>query len=105
MAAIANLHFPHAFDPLGRIFRESSDAKVKTTALEAIGKIGSVEAGELLLGVLRHEGGVLRQVARKALLAVDNPDVVPIVRQVAEIEQDPTVKQILDEVLSRVKRR
>jgi hypothetical protein len=105
VAAIANLHFPHAFDPLGRIFRESTDAKVKTTALEAIGKIGSVEAGELLLGVLRHEGGVLRQVARKALLSVDNPDVVPIVRQVAEIEQDPTVKQILDEILSRVKRR
>jgi len=103
--ALANLHFPHAFHPLARIFRESTDAKVKQTALEAIGKIGSIEAGELLLQVLRHEGESLRGVARKALLQLDNPDVVPIVKQIAEIEQNVEVRKILDEILGRVRRR
>jgi hypothetical protein len=103
--AMQNLHFPHAFHPLARIFRETPDERVKTAALETIGRIGSIEAGELLLGVLRHEGGVLRSVARKALLQLDNPDVAPIVRQVAEIEQNPEVRKILDEILQRARRR
>jgi hypothetical protein len=105
VAAMQNLHFPHAFHPLARIFREAGDDRVKTAALETIGKIGSIEAGEMLVGILRHEGGALRQVARKALLQLDNPDVAPIIRQVAEVEQSPEVRKILDELLQRARRR
>jgi tetratricopeptide (TPR) repeat protein len=103
--AMQNLHFPHAFHPLARIFREGTDEKVKTAALETIGRIGSIEAGEMLLGILRHEGGALRQVARKALLQLDNPDVAPIIRQITEVEQNPEVRKVLDELLQRARRR
>ena len=37
--AIGGLHFPHAFNPLARIYRESNDPRVRSAALESIGKI------------------------------------------------------------------
>jgi HEAT repeat protein len=103
--ALKSLHFPHAFHPLQRIYREHPDEKVKTVALESIGKIGSIEAGELLLGVLRHESGTLQDVARKALATFDNADVIPILRQHAEVEAHPEVKKALEELLQRARRR
>jgi hypothetical protein len=97
--ALRGLHFPHAFNPLARVYREVADARVQATALESIGKIQSVEAGEFLLMVLRQEDGELREVARRALAAFDNADVLPIVRQVAQMETDPTVREALDDLL------
>src|SRR5262249_30266019 len=65
--ALRGLHFPHAFHPLVRIFREHRDERIKAVALESIGRIGTLDAGELLVGVLRQETGPLRDVARRAL--------------------------------------
>ncbi|HUS68905.1 MAG TPA: HEAT repeat domain-containing protein [Kofleriaceae bacterium] len=97
--ALRGLHFPHAFNPLARIFRETDDPRVQATALESIGKIQSVEAGEFLLMVLRQEEGELREGAKRALAAFDNTDVLPIVRQYAQIEQSAHVREALDELL------
>ncbi|HTM19464.1 MAG TPA: HEAT repeat domain-containing protein, partial [Kofleriaceae bacterium] len=58
--ALGGLHFPHAFNPLARIYREADEARVRAAALESIGKIQSIEAGEFLVGVLRQEDGALR---------------------------------------------
>jgi hypothetical protein len=33
LTAIEGLHFPHAFNPLARIYRESNDPRVRSTAL------------------------------------------------------------------------
>src|SRR5262249_25068814 len=60
VTAIGGLHFPHAFNPLARIYRETTDARVRGAALASIGKIQTVEAGEFLVMVLRQEGGELR---------------------------------------------
>lgn len=103
--ALRSLHFPHAFHPLARIYREHPDEKVKAVALESIGKIGSIEAGELLLGVLRHETGTLRDVAKKALATFDNADVIPILRQYAEVESNADVRKALEDLLARARRR
>ncbi len=97
--ALRGLHFPHAFNPLARIYREADDPRVKATALESIGKIQSVEAGEFLLMVVRQEEGELREVAKRALAAFDNTDVLPIVRQYAQIETNTAVREALDELL------
>ena len=97
--ALRGLHFPHAFNPLARIYREADDPRVKATALESIGKIQSVEAGEFLLMVVRQEDGELREVAKRALAAFDNTDVLPIVRQYAQIETNTSVREALDELL------
>lgn len=99
LLAIAGLHFPHAFNPLARMFRETADPRVRAAALASIGKIKTVEAGEFLVMVLRHEVGALREAAHRALADIDNPDVVPILRQHYDIETDPQVRDTLGQLL------
>jgi hypothetical protein len=101
LIAISGLHFPHAFNPLARIYRESTDPRVRASALQSIGKIQTVEAGEFLVMVLRQEGGDLRAAAVNALASMDNADVVPILRQHHEIETNPQVRETLGELLRR----
>ena len=97
--ALGRLHFPHAFNPLMRIFREADEAAIQTAALESIGRIQNLEAGEFLIMVLRQEEGPLREVAKRALAKLNNADVVPIMRQYYEIETNPTVRAALGELL------
>jgi hypothetical protein len=99
--ALRGLHFPHAFNPLARIYRESTDARVQAVALESIGKIGTIEAGELLLMVLRQEEGTLRDVARRALTSFDNADVLPIMRQYCQLETNAEARGVLEDLLAR----
>jgi tetratricopeptide (TPR) repeat protein len=101
LVAIAGLHFPHAFNPLARIYRETSDPRVRAAALQSIGKIQTVEAGEFLVMVLRQETGGLREAAYAALTQMDNADVLPILRQHHEIETNPQVRDTLGDLLRR----
>jgi len=101
LVAIGGLHFPHAFNPLARIYRESSDPRVRSAALASIGKIQTVEAGEFLVMVLRQEAGALREAAYAALAQLDNADVVPILRQHHEIETNPQVRETIGELLRK----
>jgi hypothetical protein len=101
LVAIGGLHFPHAFNPLARIYRESNDPRVRTSALQSIGKIQTVEAGEFLVMVLRQEAGNLREAAYQSLAQMDNADVIPILRQHHEIETNPQVRDTLGELLRR----
>ncbi|MBW2528428.1 MAG: HEAT repeat domain-containing protein [Deltaproteobacteria bacterium] len=61
------LRFPHAFDPLGRIYREHEDDTARAASLRAIARIDTAEAAELLLGVFQHEGQAERRAAADAL--------------------------------------
>ena len=101
LVAISGLHFPHAFNPLARIYRESTDPRVRASALQSIGKIQTVEAGEFLVMVLRQEVGPLREAAHAALALMDNADVIPILRQHHEIETNAAVRETLGELLRR----
>ncbi|MDB4967517.1 MAG: lyase domain protein repeat-containing protein [Myxococcales bacterium] len=99
LEALKALHFPHAFDPLTRIFREHDDPTVKEVALESIARIGSLEAGEFLVEVLRYEAEPLRQVARRQLAAFDNPDIFPILRKHLELETAGPARQALEQIV------
>ncbi len=101
--ALRGLHFPHAFNPLTRIYRESDEPLVRAVALESVGKIQSIEAGEFLLSVLRQEDGDLRDAAIQALSALDNADVLPIMRQYHQIETNPQVRTILEQLLQQAR--
>jgi HEAT repeat protein len=103
--ALRGLYFPHAFHPLVRIYREHPDERVKAVALESIGRIGSIEAGEMLIAVLRQETGTLRDVARRGLALFDDTEVVPILRQQLDLEPNPDVKKIIEDILARLRRR
>jgi tetratricopeptide (TPR) repeat protein len=102
LEAMTALHFPHAFDPLTRIFREHDDPRVKEVALESIGRIASLEAGEFLVEVLRYEPEPLRGVARRLLAAFDNPDVFPILRKHLEMEGSGPARQALEQIVRAV---
>ena len=65
--ALEELRFPHAFDPLARIYRESQNRDVRASALRALAKIDTFEAAEMLLGVLQHDGESDRAAAVDAL--------------------------------------
>jgi HEAT repeat protein len=98
LAAVAALHFGHAFDPLARIYRESSDATVRRTALESIGKIQSVDAAELLIDVLRHGDKNERELVRRLLANADLPEVGNLLRRAAANETG-AARESIDQIL------
>jgi hypothetical protein len=65
--ALEELRFPHAFDPLARIYRESQSSAVRASAVRALSKIDTFEAAEMLLGIIRHDGTEERSAAVEAL--------------------------------------
>jgi HEAT repeat protein len=65
--ALEELRFPHAFDPLARIYREAQSSAVRCSALRALAKIDTLEAAEMLLGVIQHDGPEERTAAIDAL--------------------------------------
>lgn len=65
--SLQELRFPHAFDPLSRIYRESQSADVRASVVRALAKIDTFEAAEMLLGVIQHDGNDERAAAVDAL--------------------------------------
>jgi tetratricopeptide (TPR) repeat protein len=65
--ALEELRFPHAFDPLARIYRESQSPLVRSSAVRALSKIDTLEAAEMLLGIIEHDGSEERAAAVEAL--------------------------------------
>jgi hypothetical protein len=65
--AVEELRFPHAFDPLARIYRESQSPMVRASAVRALAKIDTLEAAEMLLGIIQHDGTQERSAAVEAL--------------------------------------
>ncbi len=61
------LTFPHAFDPLSRIVRESARPSTRASALRALAKVDTPEAAEFLLGVLEHGAPADRAAAQEGL--------------------------------------
>ena len=104
LEALAALHFPHAFDPLTRIFREHESPRVREVALESIGRIASLEAGEFLVEVLRYESQPLRDLAKRLLSQFDNTDILPILAKHLELESGPQ-REMWAEIVSRVRSR
>jgi hypothetical protein len=97
--ALRGLHFPHAFNPLARIYREADDARVqddraRVDRQDPVGRSGRVPPHGASPGE-----GELREVSRRALAGFDNSDVLPIVRQYAQIETNAQVREALDDLL------
>jgi tetratricopeptide (TPR) repeat protein len=101
LEALGRLYFNHAFDPLVRIFRETEDGTIKATALESIGRIPTLEAGDFLIEVLRYEPEPLRGLARRLLVSFENRDLIPILRQHYQMESGP-LREELEYILRQV---
>ncbi|NUP08305.1 MAG: HEAT repeat domain-containing protein [Polyangiaceae bacterium] len=96
--AVEELRFPHAFDPLARIYRESSTSRARVSALRALAKIDTVEVAEMLLGVIEHDGRDERIAAVEALKRARGTKFVEIARaQLAHMA--PQAQQTIREIL------
>jgi tetratricopeptide (TPR) repeat protein len=71
--SMERLSFPHAFDPLARLHRETASAAVRAAALRALARVDTDEAAEMVLGVLRHAGPSERAHVVDALSGARNP--------------------------------
>jgi tetratricopeptide (TPR) repeat protein len=78
--SIESLRFPHAFDPLARIYREANAAKVRVAVVRALARIDTPEAAHWLLGVLDHDGETERRAGVEALVQARGHQFVRIAR-------------------------
>lgn len=65
--SLEELRFPHAFDPLARIYRESQNRAVRASVVRALAKSDTFEAAEMLLDIIQHDGSEERAAAVDAL--------------------------------------
>jgi len=96
--AVSALHFGHAFDPLQRIYRSSTDRQVRSKALASIGKIPSLEAAELLIDVLRQGDAAERALAADLLARAEHPEVDALLRR-SLAHETGAVREALERVL------
>jgi tetratricopeptide (TPR) repeat protein len=82
--AVEALYFQHAVDPLSRILRESPQPRVRAAALLALSKIDTLEAAEILLGVIEHGTPSDRAAAMAALRAARGTKFVELARGALE---------------------
>jgi hypothetical protein len=97
--AVEALYFQHAVDPLSRILRESPEAAQRASALKALARIDTLEAAELLLGVLEHGAPADRLAALAALKTTRGSKFVELARGAMQ-GAPPALQSSLREVLS-----
>jgi hypothetical protein len=78
--AVEALSFPHAVDPLSRIMRGSPLPAVRAAAIRALANVDTVEAAEVVLGVLDHGAPVDRVAALAAVKAAGGTRFVELAR-------------------------
>jgi HEAT repeat protein len=97
--ALRTMTFRNALQPLVRLYRDSKDQGVRHTVVDAVADIGRREAGLFLLDVIRGETGPLAELAARRLRGLPASDLLPVVRQLMEIER-PHVRQALAPLLA-----
>jgi tetratricopeptide (TPR) repeat protein len=99
--ALEELRFPHAFDPLARIYRESQSAAVRASAVRALAKIDTFEAAEMLLGIIQHDGPQECAAAVEALKRARGLRFVDLAREQMKQLADPARKAVRDVLQAR----
>jgi hypothetical protein len=93
------LRFDHAFDPLARIYRESSLPNVHAAVLRGLAHIDTTESAEFLLGVLEHAAPADRAAALEALKGAPLGKFVELARR-AIAEAPAPLRATLRELLT-----
>jgi hypothetical protein len=96
--AVEALYFQHAVDPLSRILRESAEPAPRASALRALARIDTLEAAEILLGVIEHGAPSDRLAALAALKATRGVKFGELARVSLQSAGDP-LRTDLNEVL------
>ena len=95
---LASLDFTHAFDPLRRIFDESSAPSVRAAALTALVRCDTNESTEFVLGILEHGASVDRAAAVAAVRGAPPRKLVDLAREALD-RAPPELRATLRELL------
>ncbi len=100
--AVGAFQLEHAFDPLARLVRESTNPDARAAALGALARIDTIEAAELLLGVLEHGSRAERDVAAAALKQTSSTKFRQLTRQLLASggTKEPNLQGVLRDILS-----
>ena len=99
--AVETLYFPHAVDPLSRILRESADPAPRASALRALARIDTLEAADILLGVLEHGAPADRLAALGALKSTRGSRFVELARGMLQGAKQPLRGDLLEVLTAR----
>lgn len=99
--AVEALYFPHAVDPLSRILRESPEAAPRASALRALARIDTLEAADILLGVLEHGAPADRLAALAALKSTRGSRFVELARGMLQSAKQPLRGDLLEVLTAR----
>jgi tetratricopeptide (TPR) repeat protein len=95
---IEALHFPHAFDPLVRIFRESAVPVVRAGVLRALVRTDTSESADFVSGVIEHGPPVDRAAAIAALLGAPPGRALEVARE-AMVRAPALLREALRDLL------
>ena len=101
LQALRTVHFVSGLDPVKRIFRESTEPRVRLAALEGIGKIRTTEAALVLIEAVRQETGAVRAAAEAQLARLSGDETASLIRQARDAETGDR-REILDRVLKAI---
>jgi hypothetical protein len=101
LRALRELRFLDGLEPLTRIFRESTDDRVRVAALDSIAGVRSTAAALVLLEAARQETGALRDIAVARLAEIGGEEVTALVRQARDAEVDER-RETLDRILKMI---
>jgi len=97
---LESLDFPHAFDPLSRVVREASSARVRASAIKALSRVDTREAAEFLLGILEHGAPRDREAAARTLGERGSGTTFVELATQQLNESPPALQKVLREILA-----
>ena len=99
--AVEALYFQHAVDPLSRILRESPEPAPRASALRALARIDTLEAADILLGVLEHGAPADRLAALAALKSTRGSRFVELARGSLQGAKEPLRSGLMEVLTAR----
>ena len=106
LAVLRGVNYIDGLSPVTRIFRESSDERVRLAALEGvatIGKTSPTQAALVLLDAARQETGAIQKMAVARLQGLRGDDVAALLRQARDAEMGDR-REVFEQILKGVAR-
>jgi tetratricopeptide (TPR) repeat protein len=101
LRVLRDMHFVDGLEPATRIFRESTEERVRLAALEGIAGNHKPAAALVLVEAVRQETGPVRAAAEALLAKFSGDEMVTLIRQARDAEIGDR-REILDRVLRAV---
>ncbi len=103
--ALRRTTFPQALDSLVRIFNSHNEAEIKDTCLRSIAAIGTDEACEFLLDILRSNSAALGHRARALLEKHAQERMLSALERNRRREPDPNLRMFIGRLVDQIRTR